>query len=130
MKDLETLLSLVVGLVYFIVSVMRKAKTTSIPEPEGETVWPMPAATDQQEQAIIPNPLLAKDALPQAQPQPIASSFKARDRHGAANSSPKKLRGSSTPSSAHQLARVLGRYSNLKRGVIMSELLQPKSFHW
>ena len=125
MKDVETLLSLVAGLLYLIVSVIRKHKANPAPEPDWEeVVWPDPAATDQQKEAS--SPLLVKGTLPPTRPYHIPGSVMLKDTRLPSKPSPTKQ--PFPPSPSNRLERVLGRYSSFKKAIIMSELLQPKTF--
>lgn len=136
MKDVETLLSLIAGLLYLIVSAIRKHKANPAPKPDWEeAVWPepavsgqQPASTDQQKEVPASSPLLVKDTLPLTRPYRIPGSFMLKDTRLPSRPNPTKLHQPLPPSPDNRLERVLGRYGSLKKAIIMSEMLQPKTF--
>lgn len=133
MKDLETLLSLIAGLTYLMVSATRKHKANPPPEPDWEeAIWPEPAVHDkqtadtaQQREVSIPRPRLVKDTLPPTRSYRITDSAVPSSTY-LPNST--KLNQPPPSAQAHGLERILGRYSSLKKAIIMSELLQPKTY--
>ena len=128
MKDLETLLSLVAGLIYVIFSAIRKHKANPAPAPDWEeVVWPAPAGTDQQKEAPVSSPLLSKATLPPTHAYRRPSSLVLKDTRLPSKPKPTKLH--QPPSPDNRLGHVLGKYGSLKKAIITSELLQPKNFY-
>lgn len=128
MEDLEILLSFVAGLIYVIFSAIRKHKANPPAAPDGEeVVWPAPAGTDWPKEASVSSPLPSKATLPPTRPYRRPSSLVLKDTRLPSKPKPTKLY--QLPNPANRLGHVLGRYGRLKKAIIASELLQPKSFY-
>jgi hypothetical protein len=117
MKNLETLLSLVSGLLYWILKAYKAYQRDTIPENKPE-MWtePYPLPTNRQ---TLPQPY----HIPSY--QTISSKKKEKP---TIKDSPKQPQIPSKVLSANKLERKLARYNSLQKSIVIHEILQPKHF--
>lgn len=121
MRDFETLVSLVAGLIYFIIHVIKKQQRYAPPQADQE-VFQAPTSTKQ----VAPK---LSRSLPQAYTSPYASPGL---DNLAAKGTPTPLSTSKQPvqSTYHhktdQLAQILAKYQGLQKAVVAHEILQTK----
>jgi hypothetical protein len=114
MKNLETLLSLVVGLLYWVFKTYKAHQQDTAPKSE-PTIWNEPSANKS------PLPTLPRSYTSQA----ISSKEQKKMPHRLVLKQPLT---SPNLLPTNTLERKLARYNGLQKSIVIHEILQPKHF--
>jgi hypothetical protein len=121
MKNLETLLSIIAGLLYWILNAYKAHQRDIIPKSE-------PTRRTEPSAEQYPLPPKRKNLLQPYPIQPYQTISSKKKEKPTIKDSPKQPQIPSKTISANKLERKLARYNSLQRSIVIHEILQPKHF--